>query len=263
MKRELAQKILEAAQPYLEKRTVTDLVLGIALIGVELDHKRIGVAYMLRDDLPSGCGSFGFAQQAIGKDAWSIAQLLVEGTDDAQRGLAAALLNAASHDVALPFCCDDEEHPFGTIVQSNDKLGMIGFMAPVAKRFKNKVADIAIFDRGRELAGYADTTPCNLQSAVLPECAIMTASGTTITNHTLEGLLDMASRKREVVLIGTSTPLFPDAYIGSGVTSLAGTLWNQDAKDEIFRTIALGGGIMVSRPFRSNVCVRIPDAPQL
>ena len=47
----LQERILEAARPYLEGRTVTDLVLGIALIGAELDEKNVGVSYMLRDSL--------------------------------------------------------------------------------------------------------------------------------------------------------------------------------------------------------------------
>lgn len=61
----LQEKILEAAHPYLEGRAVTDLVLGIALIGAQLDGENVGVSYMLRDSLPSGCGSFGFARQEI------------------------------------------------------------------------------------------------------------------------------------------------------------------------------------------------------
>ena len=44
---------------------------------------------------------------------------------------------------------------------------------------------------------------------------------------------------------------------GTRVASLAGTVWRQDAKDEIFRTIALGGGMMACRPLRQNVCVRV------
>ena len=61
----LQEKILEAARPYLEGRAVTDLVLGIALIGAQLDGENVGVSYMLRDSLPSGCGSFSFARQEI------------------------------------------------------------------------------------------------------------------------------------------------------------------------------------------------------
>ena len=57
----LQEKILEDARPYLEGRVVTDLVLGIALIGAQLDGENVGVSYMLRDSLPSGCGSFSFA----------------------------------------------------------------------------------------------------------------------------------------------------------------------------------------------------------
>ena len=253
----LQERILEAARPYLEGRTVTDLVLGIALIGAELDEKNVGVSYMLRDSLPSGCGSFGFARQAIGKDAYEVASLLIEGKDDAQRGLAAAVLSAACHAAPLEFCDDGEETPFGVNIQEGDKLALIGYMAPVAKQFAGKVADTVIFDRGRELAGHDDVTPCAQQNEILPTCDIVVVSGTSVINRTVEDLLAMCPNAREFVLTGTSTPMFPAAYAGSGVTSLAGTTWKQDAKGEIFRTISLGGGIMASRALRSNVCVRV------
>lgn len=253
----LQEKILEAARPYLEGRTVSDLVLGIALIGAELDGKNVGVSYMLRDSLPSGCGSFGFARQAIGKDAYEVASLLVDGKDDAQRGLAAAVLSAACHAAPLEFCEDGDETPFGVTIRPGDKLALIGYMAPVAKQFAGKVAETVIFDKGRELAGHDDITPCALQKDVLPTCDIVVVSGTSVVNRTVEDLLAMCPGAREFVLTGTSTPMFPAAYAGSGVTSLAGTTWKQDAKDEIFRTISLGGGIMASRALRSNVCVRV------
>ena len=212
---------------------------------------------MLRDSLPSGCGSFGFARQAIGKDAYEVASLLIEGKDDAQRGLAAAVLSAACHAAPLEFCDDGEETPFGVNIQEGDKLALIGYMAPVAKQFAGKVADTVIFDRGRELAGHDDVTPCAQQKEILPMCDIVVVSGTSVINRTVEDLLAMCPNAREFVLTGTSTPMFPAAYAGSGVTSLAGTTWKQDAKGEIFRTISLGGGIMASRALRSNVCVRV------
>ena len=212
---------------------------------------------MLRDSLPSGCGSFGFARQALGKDAYEVARLLVEGTDDAQRGLGAAVLNAACHSVPLMFCADDAATPFGVVIQPGDKLALVGYMAPVARQFEGKVAETVIFDKGRELAGHVDVTPCALQAEVLPTCNIVVSSGTSVVNRTVEALLAMCPSAREFVLTGTSTPMFPTAYKGTCVTSLAGTVWRQDAKDEIVRTIALGGGMMASRPLRQNVCERV------
>lgn len=253
----LQERILEAARPYLEGRSVTDLVLGIALIGVELDGASVGVSYMLRDNLPSGCGSFAFARQALGKDAYEVARLLVDGSDDAQRGLAAAVLSAASHAVPTMFEPDDPQRPFGVEVRPGDRLALVGYMKPVAMQFAGKVAETVVFDRGRELAGAADTLPCALQPEVLPTCDIVVASGTSIVNHSVDELLRMCPNAREFVLTGTSTPLFPAGFAGSGVTSLGGTVWRQDAKDEIFRSIALGGGIMACKGLRANVCVRV------
>lgn len=253
----IQKRILEAARPHLEGRTVTDLVLGIALIGAELDGENVGVSSMLRENLPSGCGSFAFARQAVGKDAWEVAQLLVTGTDDAQRGLAAAVLSAASHSAPIEFCPDEADRPFGVEAKPDDKLALIGYIHPIAKQFEGKVADMVIFDLARELAGESDVVPCALQEEILPTCDIVIASGTSVINHTVDELLRMCPKAREFVLTGTSTPLFPAGFAGSGITCLAGTTWKQDAKAEIFRTIALGGGIMASRGLRKNVAVRV------
>ena len=101
-------------------------------------------------------------------------------------------------------------------------------------------------------------TPCAQQKEILPTCDIVVVSGTSVINRTVEDLLAMCPNAREFVLTGTSTPMFPAAYAGSGVTSLAGdhVEAGREGRD-LFRTISLGGGIMASRALRSNVCVRV------
>ncbi len=256
----IAEKILEVARPYLDGHKVTDIVVGIALIGVELDGDKVGVSYMLRNNLPSGCGSFSFARHAIGKDAYEVASLLVTGEDDAQRGLGCAVLDAASQYAPLEFC-DEKTTPFGVTIRPDDRLAMVGFMAPVAKQFEGKVTDTVIFDLGRELDGHSDVTPCDKQAEVLPTCDIVIASGTTSINQTLDDLIAMAPNAREIVLTGTSTPMFPEAYVGTGVTSLGGAWWKNEEKEQIFRNISLACGIMANRKLKLNKCVRVPGAP--
>ena len=61
----IINKVIEAASTYLDDRTVKDLVIGLSLIGVELDNGQIGLAYMSRENLPPGCSVFHFAQEII------------------------------------------------------------------------------------------------------------------------------------------------------------------------------------------------------
>ena len=256
----IADNILLAAKPYLEGHTVTDIVVGIALIAVELDHDKVGVSYMLRDGLPSGCGSFSFVKESLGKPALEVAQLLKTGTDNAQRGLACAVLDAASLYKDLEFC-DTSKTPFGITIHEGDKVAMIGYMAPVAKQFAGKIDSLTVFDMGMEANGSDEVCPIAKQPEVLAQADIIIASGTTSINGTLDNLLSMAKNCREFVLIGTSTPMFPEAFENTGITSLGGCWWDSKEKEQIFRNISLGAGIKANKQYRRNKCVRVAGAP--
>ena len=81
------------------------------------------------------------------------------------------------------------------------------------------------------------------QSRLLPACDIVILSGTTLINQSLEQLLEWCAKAREIVLVGSSTPMYPEAFKGTGVTRLAGSWWDSEKKDEIFKKISLAGGI--------------------
>lgn len=71
----------------------------------------------------------------------------------------------------------------------------------------------------------------------LRNCAIALITSTAIINNTLDELLDAASDCREVVVLGPSTPLFPDAFIGMPVTLLSGV---EVISDEILGVVSEG-----------------------
>lgn len=240
----IIDQVIEVAKPYLESRTIKDAVVGLALIGIELDNGNIGLSYMLRENLPSGCSSFSFAQDIIGKNALEVAKLAQSGTDDAQRGVGMAVLTAASREKNL---IDIEDHDtyFGIDVQSEDTVGMIGFIGPVAKRFEKKAKKLIVFDEAITLSGQNDKEVYKMadQPKLLPECDIVILSGTTMINSTVDELLKMCCNAREIVMVGSSTPMYPEAFQDTNITVLAGSWWNHEYKEELFKIISLSGGI--------------------
>ncbi len=241
----LIEKVLESAIPYLENRTIRDGVLGLSLIGIELDNEDIGLSYMLRDRLPPGCSSFGFAQEIIGANALEVAKLAVEGKDDAQRGVGVAVLTAGSNQLDIPD--EDLSHPhFGLNIDSKDTIGMIGFIPPVAKRFSEVAREVIVFDKGISHSGGRDLSmihPMDQQKELLPKCDVVIISGTTMINGTIDQLLDWCDNAREIVMVGSSTPMYPEAFRGTKVTILAGSLWNKAYKETLFKRLSLSCGI--------------------
>ncbi|NLA12061.1 MAG: DUF364 domain-containing protein [Firmicutes bacterium] len=255
----IMEKVLEKAQPYLEGRTVQDAVIGLSLIAVELDNGSIGVSYVLRKGLRGGCSVFPYGQQLLGKDASGAAAWAVSGGDNLQRAIGTAVLAAASQGQTLP---DSEtaERPFGIELRSSDIVGMIGNIAPVAEAIRPRVQEIYLFDEGKEKCGESGAPLLSQeeQPRLLPRCDLVLLTGTTVINGSVDGLLKLCDRAREVVMIGASTPVFPDAFAGSGLTVLAGSWWRRKYKEELFGKISLAGGMKDISGYALKKSVRVP-----
>lgn len=255
----IIDRVLSVAKPYLKDQSIVDAVLGLSLIGIELDNKDIGLAYMLRDRLPAGCSSFGFAQEIIGANAYQVAKLARDGEDDAQKGVGMAVLTAGTRQLDLPD--EDDKDPYlGLDVRSDDVVGMIGFIPPIAKSFSEKVRELIIFDKGISHIASGNlqfVKPMDMQAQLLPKCDTLIISGTTVINQTIDDLLNMCSGAREIIMIGSSTPMYPEAFQGTKVKILAGAWWDNQYKSELFKKISLSCGISHIKKFMIKKAIRV------
>ncbi len=237
----LMDNVLQAAEPYLQDRTIKDFLIGLSLIACELDNGDVGVAYVLREELARGCSRFPIYQDILGRSALEIARLSVEGTDALQRGAAVSVLTAAAQQQDIP--ADNARSLFGIAFQPHARVAMIGLIAPLAKKIATDVKNLIIFDKGLPLDDKnTSLTPMEMQAEILPTCDIVLISGSATINNSIDSLLDLCSQAREVVLMGPSTPMFPPGYRGSRITRLAGSFWARGHKKEIFKAVSLAGG---------------------
>jgi len=239
----IMEKVLAAAEPYLEGRTVCDLVIGISLIGCQLDNGNIGISYVLREELSHGCSAFSFAKEVIGKPALDIAKLSILSNDCLQRSVAASVLAAAACRQGLSD--DNEDKPFGIEFRAEDTVCMIGLITPLAKQISKEVKEFIVFDKGMShCKNDFRLYPMERQPELIPTCDVVILTGTTTVNGSIDGLLDMCEKAREVIMVGPSTPMFPKGWQDSRLTVLAGSCWDKRHKDELFKSISLAGGIM-------------------
>ena len=236
-------RILEAAKPYLENLTVKDLVVGISLIAVQLSNEAVGVSYVLRYGLPPECAAFGYARNAIGMSAWDVAKWSVEGKDNVGRSIGGAVLSAASQQLDIADDTDEKCH-YGMEITEEDVVGMIGFIKPVAKTLSSQVKKLYVFDEGVSLyEGTIHVCGMDQQPVLLPECTKMIITGSSTINGSIDGLLEMCPNAKQIAIVGSSTPMFPEGWKDTGVTTLAGSWWPSERKEDIFRIISQGGGI--------------------
>ena len=240
----LQEQIYEAALPLLEGRTVTDLVVGLTMLAVELDEKDIAVSYVLRDGLRGGCSVFSYASEAVGMSAVEAGRWFVTGGDDLQRAIGGAVINAAARGLPLKDS-GGPGRPFDVELHPGDRVGMVGNIHPVAMQLKKLGCELMIFDKGQCAHGRpADHIyPMERQAELLPICDAVFLTGTTMINGTAEPLAKLCTGARDIVLVGASTPMVPEGYAGSGITVAAGSWWNYEDKEVLFRLISRAAGM--------------------
>lgn len=261
----LMEKVLQAAEPHMKNKglNVIDGVIGFNFVGVQLSNGRCHFVYLMREAIPSGDDIFPYGEQMIGMDAWEVAQWALTGAEDLQRSLGVAALNAAS-----PYHFDpvyQQVENFYDCVTKDTVLGVIGHMPPLIKQFGKFVKRYISFDRAVETQGSVDGAevyPVEQQKDLLPQCDVVTITGTTMINHTTDEILAMCTGAKKIILSGFSLPYYPEAYRGSGISALGSVYFTENAH-ELFKPLSLGASRHRVRDYTIGVfCWLDPDHPE-
>jgi uncharacterized protein (DUF4213/DUF364 family) len=82
-----------------------------------------------------------------------------------------------------------------------------------------------------------DEYPAEAAPDLLPQAEVVAITGTTLVNHTLDGLLALCHPHATVMILGPSTPLSP-VFFDHGVTLLSGTRVVDE--EAVLRTVGQG-----------------------
>ncbi len=232
----LLERLYEAAAPRIAGKRVQEVRIGHYLVGVLLDSGELGVAYALPGERRAPEPVFPDPAQFAGMDAVEMLAGLTQ-EDLVARSLGMAVCNA----VAQPDPAHSLEDPdaLTTVqVRPTDTVGLIGFIRSIHRRIVDRVERIIIFDRS--LDGEPGISPEEQQPELLPLCDVVFVTGSAVTNGTLDTLLSWCTKARDIVIIGPSTPLYPEAFAGTGVTVLAGATWPPEHHQEALAGIGEG-----------------------
>lgn len=217
----LLERLYEAAAPRAAGKRVREVRVGRYLVGVLLDSGEFGAAYALPGERKEPEPVFPDPDRFAGTDALALLAGLKQA-DLVARSLGMAVCNA----VAQPDPARSLEDPdaLTTVpVRPDDTVGLIGFIRSIHRRIEGRVNRIIVFDRS--LDGEPGISPEEQQPELLPLCDVVFVTGSAVTNGTLEAVLPWCRRARDIVVIGPSTPLYPEAFAGTGVTVIAGATW--------------------------------------
>jgi uncharacterized protein (DUF4213/DUF364 family) len=237
------RKIKEHMMPRAKAIKVRDVRIGLGYTAVLLENGQAGVALTFHQGLTRGCTVFDGLHPLAGRAAVELLAFL-ESTDKIEMAVALATANALANTMRRDLLEGDIlEHIH---VGPEEKVGMVGYFAPMLPRLQERSASIMIFEQIEQERG--DLLPEEEAYRLLPQCQVAMITSTSILNRTVERILDVARSCREVILLGASTPLIPEVFVGTCVTFLSGVIVTRP--QELLRIVSEGGGMPL---FKKNV----------
>lgn len=235
--------IKKITEPLAKNVLVTDVRIGLGYTAVLLDNGQVGVAYTFHEDIESGCSALNDLFPLAGRPASDFLSLF-DANDNIESSLALATSNALSNTL-------EKEGLAGDVLkhlelQQNDTVGMIGNFIPLVPRLYEKIAHLKIFEQIK--APKENILPIQDAGRYLPDCQVVFITSTSIINHTIDKLLNFCGSCREVVMLGASTPLIPEAFVATPVTMLSGIVVTEP--EAILRIVSEGGGM---RLFKKHI----------
>ncbi len=238
------ERLLEKALSRGRGRRVVDVRIGLGYTAVALDNGAVGLAYTCLEK-KTGCNILPPEVSFHDRPADLVAKhFLSPNLLEASVGLATinAILNVAREDYV-------HGDPLELLALGpEDKVAMVGFFEPLIKRIQGKVQELWVFERSEHRL--AEALSEVEMADYLPQASVAIITSVTLINKTLGEILDLLENPRAVLLLGPSTPLFPEAFYDQKISLLSGMV----VKDQdILKVVSEAKGTKAFGPFVDKV----------
>lgn len=236
----------------LQTLSVERAVLGLFFTGVKLNNGVGGICATPIKSIPQAvcCPTSAAAMPFPGKIRGRAAAAFLDDLsrpDSLRRTLAIAVLSALSATCMKKAAPDCEvirgADAFDTLkLRPDAHVVVVGALVPVIRVLRARSQSFHILEkdpatlRPDEMKYFA---PADAAPEIVPLADLLITTGTTLTNDTLDGLLLLAKKDAEVVVVGPTASLLPDAFFRRGVTVVGGV--EVTDADQLLDVLAEGG----------------------
>lgn len=242
---QIAERIKRAAMPLARGLRVRDVRIGLVYTAVMLEDGRTGLSFTFHRGRRVNCRRLRALSPLPGRDASELVELL-DAPEEVERAVALATVNALCS--SLPGGAREGDFLGMLEIRDGEQVGMVGLFSPVLPRLRERASSILIFEQNPDPGRGVELLPEEDAYRLLPGCGVAVITSTSIVNQTIDALLAAACNCREVVLLGASTPMAPEAFAGTPVTLLSGAVVLDP--EEILRRVSEAGG---TRSFKGLV----------
>jgi hypothetical protein len=222
---------------------VREVRIGVGYAAVALNRRGTGLAAVIRENLEPHCGVVAKADKLSGIPASELLGYLTNSRNAVEKalGLAAAnaVLGAESPQV--------ESDALALMkLSSKDHVAMIGLFSPLVPRIKQTGAKLTILEKQKNRV-LSHVLSFKNRGDILKRCTVAIITATSLLNNTLETILNELGTPRWVSILGPSTPVCRDIFVGTPVTHLGGSVVMDQPK--VMQIISEGGGTPALRPY--------------
>lgn len=237
----------------LETLTVERVVIGLFFTGVKLSNGAGGLCFTPIKSIPEAvcCPSSARVMPASGqlqgRKATQFIEEMLTG-NPLKKTMGIGVLNALSSLCWGKRAPEDYDIVMGADaldlleIPENAFVTVVGALVPALRTLKQRGKPFAILEldpstlKQDEMAFYV---PVSKTEETIPKADVLIVTGTTLINDTLEGLLKLRKPTAEVVAVGPTASMLPDAFFRRGVGTVGGVAVT-DA-DRVLNMIAEAG----------------------
>lgn len=233
--------------------TVARAVVGLFFSGVKLSNGDAGLCFTPIKDIPDAvcCPSSAAAIPGSGKMTGRPVTYFLEGMEadkPLKRALGIAVINALSatcwkrqppQDYTIEFGLDplDNAH-----IPDEALVVVVGALVPYIKMLMQRGKPFCILEKDARTLKQKELpffVPPNEAMAKVAQADWLIITGTTLINDTLEDILRHARSDAEIVVVGPTASMLPEAFFRRGVKTLGGTMVT--AADKLLDTLVEAG----------------------
>lgn len=230
----LINEIAEHALSLADELRATDIRIGLGYTAVALEDGRCGLAYTLHEKEYESCTVIAEAGTLAGRKASELVSWMKE-PDETACAVGLATANAL---LGVPESAAEADILDLIQIESEDRVGMIGYFGPLVTPIKKLARALHIFER--KAIPDLEVLPDSAAEKLLPQCQVAIISATTLLNQTIDGLLSSCTGAREIAILGPTTPFVSEPFRKRGVTILSGVQVTNGP--QVLRVVSEAGG---------------------
>ncbi|MCU0663227.1 MAG: DUF364 domain-containing protein [Myxococcota bacterium] len=235
------QGLVRFLAPRADKTPVQEVRIGLGYTAVVLGRDCAGLAWTPKAT-HEGCAHMRSAGSLAGRPAAELLSWLEDPHDALSRAIGLATANALIATAPSPHTTDEQVLALLNL-GPKDRVAMVGYFAPVIAKIEQTGCALDVIELNQ---CHLSTLSPEQGREALRRCTVAIITGTALVTGTIDDVLASLGEPRAAILLGPSSPLVAEPFLGTKLTHVAGS--RVIDVGATLRVVGEGGGTPALKP---------------